>query len=280
MTYNLEVLRELKKIADKLWVNLSDLIFDSGESIILIKNDEKLEGSIGGDQIVATSKFDRWKLISKITIPDNFVSKKPLHFCFVLDKSWAVQDINAEWYIWKNAKVRIFAYCLSLDANAKHIDNKKFFIKQWWVLENYEFHYYWGDANIYVETNVEVFLEKDAKYINEFISTVGKLGEIKTTNKIYCRGENSSAEVLTKADIKDWDKIWSNTEIHLIWTDSRWLLRSKSITREGWTNIFDWKIIWKGDYCKWHIECDEISLGKCKIVTKPQLIVENPHSWL
>ena len=105
-------------------------------------------------------------------------------------------------------------------------------------------------------------------------------GVIKTTNKIYCRGENSSAEVLTKADVKDGDKILSNTEIHLIWYNCRWLLRSKTVTRNGGTNIFEWKIIWKGDYSRWHIECDEISLGKCKIMTKPELIVQNPTSRL
>jgi Fe-S cluster assembly scaffold protein SufB len=67
---------------------------------------------------------------------------------------------------------------------------------------------------------------------------------------------------------------------YLEWKNSSGLIQSKSVTYEWWTNKFVWKLVWKWDNTKGHIECDEISMGNCTISTSPQLLVENPTSRL
>jgi Fe-S cluster assembly scaffold protein SufB len=55
---------------------------------------------------------------------------------------------------------------------------------------------------------------------------------------------------------------------------------SKSVTFEWWKNIFKSNIIWAWDDSKGHIECSEISMWDCEIITIPSLKVKNSSSRL
>jgi hypothetical protein len=57
---------------------------------------------------------------SIIRVPDNYVMEDPWYFCFSLDQNGTKQAVSPTWYIGKNAKVKIFAYCFGLDKDVTH----------------------------------------------------------------------------------------------------------------------------------------------------------------
>jgi Fe-S cluster assembly scaffold protein SufB len=213
-------------------------------------------------------------------VPDWYVSDKPLHFCFILDSKWTKQAVQPTWYIWKNAKIKIFAYCFGLDYEVTHGDWKKYYLEEGAQLEVYEFNYNSQKSYMKVYNTFYAQLKNDAFFKNVYISTVGHLGHSITRWIVECIWENSKAEIISKSKILDKDISDLNIEILLKWKNASWIIQSKSVTYEGGKNIFNWKIIGEWDFTKWHIECDEISLWNALISTTPQLIVKNPTSRL
>ncbi len=276
-----EILIELKKIADKIWVSLKDLIF--WDNILVLKNEsqkQNIKKQIVDNQIQMETKVENGALKTIIKVPDWYEVKTPLHFCFILDKKWTKQAIQPTWYIGKYAKVKIFAYCFGLDFDILHWDGKKYYLEEGSELEVYEFNYNETQSYLTVYNSVYAELKDDAKFKNYYISTVGHLGHWVTKCLIKCLWKNSKAEFITKNKILDKDISELDIKIELIWEKSSWLIQSKSVTYKWWTNKFKWELVWIWDYTKGHIECDEISMWKCIIKTSPTLSVENPTSRL
>lgn len=278
-----EILQELKKIADKVWVSLKDLLFWNWENIIILKNEannSNLKKAINNNNISIESKIENNALKTIINIPDNYKSDVPLHFCFILDKKWSKQAVQSIRNIWKNSKIKVFAYCFWVEYEIIHWDWKTYNLSNWSSLEIYEFNYNSNNSYMKVYNNFIANLWKNSYFKNYYMSTVWNLWHDITKWEIYCNWENSTADIIIKNKILKNDISDVNIKINLIWKKSSWFIQSKSITYDWWTNKFVWTIIWKWDYSKWHIECDEISMWNCFISTSPQLIVENSTSRL
>lgn len=280
---NKEILEELKKVSDKVWVSLKDLIFWNWENILILKNQankDNIKKSISEDKIIMESKCENNLLKTIIKIPDNYKSKVPIHFCFILDQKWTKQAVQPTWYIWKNAKVKIFAYCFWLNYEIMHQDKKMYYLDEWASLEVYEFNYNMNSSYLTVYNTFTVHLADNAYFKNYYVSTVWHLWHGITNWKIYCKWKGSKAEFTAKSKILNKDVSDLEVVFYLEWEKSSWLMQSKSVTYEWWTNIFKWKIVWIWNDTKWHIECNEMSLGKCVISTSPSLKVKNPTSRL
>ncbi len=278
---SIEVLEELKKIAKLVWVSLKDLIFGNGENIVVLKNEADKKKVFSDTQIVLETKIDeRWALRTVIKVPDNYEAKAPLHFCFILDRKWVKQAVQPTWYIGKNAKVKIFAYCFGVEYEVTHADGKKYYLDEGASLEIYEFNYNADKSYLKVYNTFYAELKDNAYFKNYYVSTVGHLGHWTTRGHVKCLWKNSKAEFITKNRILEWDISDLDIKFELIVDNSWGLIQSKSVTYGWGTNKFVGQIIGKWDYTKGHIECDEVSMGNCLISTSPSLIVENPTSRL
>ena len=280
---NKEVLEELKKISDKVQVSLKDLIFWNWENIVILKNQSdknNIKKAMNEDKIVMESKIENNSLRTIIKVPDNYESKAPIHFCFILDQKWTKQAVQPTWYIWKNAKVKIFAYCFWIEYEVMHWDWKIYHLDEWASLEVYEFNYNTNTSYLTVYNTFTAYLADNAYFKNYYVSTVWHLWHGITKWKAYCKWKKSKAEFITKNKILDKDISDLDITFYLEWEESSWLIQSKSVTYEWWTNNFKWKIVWIWNNTKWHIECDEISMGNCIISTSPSLEVKNPTSRL
>ena len=278
-----EALKELSKIAKKVWVPLKDLLFGTWENVLVLKNDAdkwNISKAMAENQITMESKVEWNAMRTIVNVPDGYVSDEPIHFCFILDTKGTKQAVQPTWNIWKNAKVKIFAYCFWVEYEVMHWDGKKYYLDEWASLEVYEFNYNTMESYMTVYNTFYAELKDNAYFKNYYVSTVWHLGHGNTKWKMVCKWENSKAEFITKNRILDKDISELDIEIELEWKDSSWLIISKSATYECWTNKFIWKIYWRWDNTKGHIECDEISLWKCSISTSPTLFVENPTSRL
>ena len=278
-----EALIELKKIADKVWVSLKDLLFGSGDNIIVLKNEadsKNVKKDIVENQITMETKLENWAMRTVIKVPDGYQSDSPLHFCFILDQKWIKQAVQPTWYIWKNAKVKIFAYCFWVEYEVTHGDGKIYYLDEGAQLEVYEFNYNSEQSYMTVYNTFTAYLNDNAYFKNYYVSTVGHLWHGITKGKVYCQGDNSKAEFITKNRILEKDISDLDITFYLEWDNSSGLIQSKSVTYEGGTNKFVWKLVWKWDNTKGHIECDEISMWNCIISTSPRLEVENPTSRL
>jgi Fe-S cluster assembly scaffold protein SufB len=204
----------------------------------------------------------------------------PWYFCFSLDKNGTKQAVAPEWHIWKNAKVKIFAYCFGLDENVVHWDWKRYFLDEGSSFEVYEFNFNSDDSYMTVYNTFTAYVWKNAYFKNHYESTMGHLGHWITKWEVFLDWENAKADFVTKNKILKWDISDLDIKFHLNWKNSSWVIISKSVTFEWWKNIFKSHLTWNWDETQGHIECSEISMGKCQITTIPALEVNNPSSRL
>jgi len=282
-TMNKQVLWELAKIAKKVWVPLKDLLFGTGENILVLKNNAdkwNISKNMKEDKITMESKIEWNAMRTIVSVPENYVSNEPIHFCFILDTKWTKQAVQPTWNIGKNAKVKIFAYCFWVEYEVMHWDGKIYNLEEWASLEVYEFNYNTMNSYMTVYNTFTATLKDNAYFKNYYVSTVGHLWHGNTKWEIYCKWKNSKAEFITKNKILDKDISELNIKIFLEWEKSSGLINSKTVTYKWWKNIFKWTLIWIWDNTKWHMECDEISMWDCFINTSPSLEVKNPSSRL
>ena len=281
-----EALRELQKIAKRLNIPLSKLLFGTWENILVLKNNANKENitknlkEVKKKQITMESKVEWNAMRTVINVPDWYVSDDPIHFCFILDTKWTKQAVQPTWNIWKWAKVKIFAYCFWVEYEVIHGDWKKYNLDEWASLEVYEFNYNSDESYMKVFNTFTAKLEDNAFFKNYYVSTVWHLWHGITKWEVFCNWKNSKAEFTVKNRILDKDISDLDITFHLNWKNTSWTISSKSVTYWWWTNKFKAEMIWNWDDTKGHIECDEISMWNAIISTKPELLVKNPTSRL
>ena len=278
-----EALRELTKVAKKLNIPLKDLLFWTWSNIIVVKNNSEkwnISKTMTENQITMETKIEWNAMRTIVNVPDNYVSDDPIHFCFILDTKWTKQAVQPTWYVWKNAKVKIFAYCFGVEYEVMHGDGKKYYLEENSSLEVYEFNYNANNSYMTVYNTFYAELKENAFFRNYYVSTVWHLWHGNTKWEIYCKWKGSKAEFITKNRILDKDISELDIKIYLEWEKTSGIINSKTVTYEWWTNSFKGKLIWIWDDTKWHMECDEISMWNCSINTSPSLEVKNPSSRL
>lgn len=278
-----EALIEIKKIANKLKIPLSKLLFWTGENIILLRNNaegKNVTRDLSDQSITMDSKIEWNSMRTVINVPDNYVSDEPIHFCFILDQKWTKQVVQPTWNIWKNAKVKIFAYCFGVEYEITHWDWKQYNLDEGSSLEVYEFNYNSDESYMTVYNTFRAELWDNAFFRNYYVSTVWHLGHGITKWEVYCKWKNSKADFTTKNRMLEKDISDLNITFYLEWENSSWTIVSKSVTCDWWTNNFKAKIVWLWDNTKWHVECDEISMWSSVISTIPELLVKNSSSRL
>ena len=278
-------LNELKRVAKVLKMPLSALLMKktAKPNIVFVTNNvthDSVTKEVDTSEITMESKIEGNSMKSIIRVPDNYVMEDPWYFCFSLDSSWTKQAVSPVWHIWKNAKVKIFAYCFGLDEDVVHWDWKIYHLDEWASLEIYEFNFNSDDSYMTVYNNFTAYVWKNAYFKNHYESTTGHLWHGITKWNVYLQWENSKADFITKNKVLDKDISELDINFYLEWKNSSWVIISKSVTFGWWKNVFKSKLVWDGDDTQWHIECSEVSMWKCQITTIPALEVNNSSSRL
>ncbi|MCD5382721.1 SufD family Fe-S cluster assembly protein [Candidatus Gracilibacteria bacterium] len=252
-------------------------------NIIFLNNNSEKENftkEILNTAITVESSVENGVLRSIITVPDNYQDETPWYFCFQLDKKGTKQAVSPTWNVGKNAKVLIYAYCFGMETDVVHGDGKIYNIGDNSSLEIYEFNFNMYGSYMKVNNVFKAYLGKNAYFKNHYESTTGNLGYGNTRGEVYCNGENSKADFITKNRIMDGDVSKLDIKFFLNGKNSSGMMLSKSVTFEGGKNYFKGTIVGDGDNTSGHINCSEVSMGKCEIETLPCLKVLNPSARL
>jgi len=243
-----EAVKELAKMAKKVWVSLKDLLFGTWENIVVLKNEAdkwNISKAMQEARITMESKFIDGAMRTIVNVPENYQSKEPIHFCFILDKKWTKQAVQPTWYIGKNAKVKIFAYCFWVEYEVTHWDGKIYHIWENASLEVYEFNYNANESYMTVYNSFTAYLDDNAFFKNYYVSTVGHLWHGITRWTVYCKWKNSKAEFTTKNRILEKDISDLDITFYLEGEWSSGIINSRSVTYTWWTNKFVGKLIGK-----------------------------------
>ena len=278
-------LNDLKRVAKVLNLPLSKILMKktAKPNIVFINNNvnhDNVSKEVDTSEITMESVLEGNSMKSIIRVPDNYIMEDPWYFCFSLDKSWTKQAVSPTWYIGKNAKVKIFAYCFGLDKDVTHWDWKIYHLDEGSSLEIYEFNFNSDDSYMTVYNTFTAHVGKNAYFKNHYESTMWHLGHWITKWKVFLNWENSKADFITKNKVLEWDISDLDVQFELNWKNSSWVIISKSVTFEGWKNIFKSNLVWNWDDTMGHIECSEVSMWKCQITTIPSLQVNNHSSRL
>lgn len=278
-------LNEMKKVAQILNIPLSQILTKqtAKPNIIFINNNvthDSVSKEISDTSITMESKIEANSMKSIVRVPDNYVMEDPWYFCFSLTENWTKQAVAPEWHIWKNSKVKIFAYCFGLEENVTHGDWKKYFLDEGSSLEIYEFNFNSDNSYMTVYNTFTAHVWKNAYFKNHYESTMGHLWHWITRWEVFLEWENSKADFITKNRILAWDISDLDIKFHFLWEKSSWVIVSKSVTFEWWKNSFASTMIWEWVDTKWHTECSEISMWNCEIINIPKLQVKNASSRL
>jgi len=278
-------LNDLKRVAKVLDLPLSKILMKktAKPNIVFINNNvnhDNISKQLDTSEITMESKIENNSMKTIIRVPDNYVMEDPWYFCFSLDSKGTKQAVAPVWHVWKNAKVKIFAYCFGLDKDVTHWDWKTYHLDEGSSLEIYEFNFNTEGSYMTVYNTFTAYVGKNAYFKNHYESTMWNLWHWITKWKVYCQWENAKADFITKNKVLDWDISDLDIKFFLEWKNSSWVIMSKSVTFEWWKNIFKSNMVWDWDDSKWHIECSEVSMWKCQITTIPALEVNNPSSRL
>ncbi len=278
-------LNDLKRVAKVLNLPLSKILMKktAKPNIVFINNNvnhDNISKQVDTSEITMESKIEWNSMKSIIRVPDNYVMEEPWYFCFSLDQNGIKQAVSPTWYIGKNAKVKIFAYCFGLDKDVTHWDWKIYHLDEWASLEIYEFNFNSDESYMTVYNTFTAYVGKNAYFKNHYESTMGHLWHWITKGRVYLEWENAKADFITKNKVLDGDISDLDIEFHLKWKNSSWVIMSKSVTFEWGKNIFKSKLVWDWDLTQGHIECSEVSMWQCQITTIPALEVNNPSSRL
>ena len=240
MTLTKTPLNELKKVAKVLGVPLSKILLKqtAKPNIIFVDNNathDNITKEINDTTITMESKIENNSLKSIIRVPDNYVMEEPWYFCFSLDSAWTKQAVSPTWYIGKNSKVKIFAYCFWLEEEVTHGDWKKYYLDDGASLEIYEFNFNSDNSYMTVYNTFTAHVWKNAYFKNHYESTMGHLWHWITKWEVFLEWENAKADFITKNKILKGDISDLDIKFHLKWKNSSWVMISKSVTFEGWT---------------------------------------------
>lgn len=274
-----QILSEIKKIADRLDVKLKDIVFHDHSDIVYLEDDKVLKKSVE-QWIDVNWKFENNVLKTTVTIPDNYVSDIPLQFCFYLKWKETLQKIETVFNVWKNANVRVFSNCMTVESVWRHEDMKTFHLGEGSRLETYELHLNTKRSASKTNTTSKVYIGENAYFSNEFVATVWNIWNLNKSIYVYLEWDSSKTDLLSRINLKKDDHANSYNEILITWKEAKAILKSKSVSSEWSSNKFVWKMIWEWDKCIWHIDCEEVLLWKGDVQSMPELKVNNPSARL
>ncbi|RLF35261.1 MAG: SufBD protein [Thermoplasmata archaeon] len=194
----------------------------------------------------------------KIKVDDNIRIKNKVHLCFGITKEKAIQKINMDVDVGKNAKISILSHCIFPKAvNIKHIMDAKIKIDEGSIYTYEEKHIHSMDGNIEVYPKAFVEVGKKSRFKTEFELIKGRVGKLDIDYEIT--GEkNSVIEMTSKVSGKNDDIIKIKEVGNLIGENAKGVLKSRIAVRDNASAEVYNTIVATAPYARGHVDCKEI----------------------
>ena len=211
----------------------------------------------------------------KMAVSKDVKIKEPIHLCFGLTHEQALQKINLNILVSKNAKICVIAHCLFPQAiKVKHIMKARIRIKENATYVYKEKHFHGVQGGVKVDAKTIVKLDKRAIYKNTFVLIEGSVGKLNLDYNVTGK-EESVAELMTKVSGSGKDIIKVREVNNLIGEKARGVLSSKiAVCDDAKAEVYN---VMKATapYAVGHIDCQEIIQDNGEATSIPIVKVNN-----
>ena len=214
----------------------------------------------------------------KIKVDDDTVIDKKMHMCFGITHEKALQRINMDIDIGRNASISILSHCIFPKAlDIKHIMDAKIKIGENSSYSYEEKHIHSMDGGIEVYPKAVVELNKKARFKTTFELIKGRVGKLDINYSITGL-EESVMEMMSKVSGRRDDIIKIKEGGNLIGRKARGVLTSRVAVRDNAKAEVYNIIKATAPYARGHVDCKEIIQDNGIATAIPVVEVKHPKA--
>ena len=214
----------------------------------------------------------------KIKVDDGVVIEKKVHLCFGVTHEKALQKIEMNIDIGKNASISVLSHCIFPKAvDVKHIMDAKINVGENASYTYEEKHIHSVDGGIEVYPKADVKLDKKAKFKTTFELVKGRVGKLDINYSVTGLKE-SVMELMSKVSGQGDDIIKIKEGGNLIGEKARGVLTSRVAVRDNAKAEVYNIIKATAPYARGHVDCKEIIQGNGVATAIPVVEVKHPKA--
>jgi len=241
----------------------------------LVINKDKIIDSNTVEGLVVKAREIKDGVNVEIRLKKNTVIENPVHLCFGITDSQAIQKIIINVETEENSGISILAHCVFPNAtDVKHIMYGKIRVGKGSRYSYYERHIHGEYGGTTVIPKARIVLEERARFKTEFELLKGRVGTIDIDYEIVCK-KDSVMELATRISGTGNDVIKIKEAGQLIGENARGVLRSKIALRHNARAEIINKLIASGRYSRGHVDCSEIIRDNAVASAIPIVEVKN-----
>lgn len=213
-----------------------------------------------------------------INLDEGTVIEDPVHLCFGVTDEEAVQNIEMDINIEKNAEIGILAHCVFPQAkDVEHIMNADIRIGPGANYTYLEKHIHSSEGGIKVIPKADILLEEGARFRTDFELIEGKVGMIDIDYETTAK-KDSVLEMMAKIDGKGNDEINISEKGNLEGENSKGVLTTRVALRdEAEAEVYN-KLKADAPNARGHVDCKEIIQGDGRAEAIPIVDVQHPEA--
>jgi len=211
-----------------------------------------------------------------ITVAKDVQIDRQMHLCFGVTREQAVQRIDMDITLERNAGISVLSHCLFPRAvDVEHVMDARIHIGENASYSYDEKHIHSEEGGIAVYPSAEVELERNARFATVFELIQGRVGILNIDYGITGH-EHSTLEMLSKVSGRADDHIKINERGDLVGEGARGVLNSRVAVRDDATAEVYNKLRATAPYVRGHVDCKEIIKDNGQATAIPIVEVLHP----
>lgn len=211
-----------------------------------------------------------------ITVAEDVRIDRQVHLCFGVTREQAVQHIDMDVTLERNAGISVLSHCLFPRAvDVEHIMDARIHVGENASYSYDEKHIHSEEGGIAVYPSAEVELESNARFATVFELIQGRVGILDIDYGITGH-EHSTLEMLSKVSGRADDHIKINERGDLVGEGARGVLNSRVAVRDEATAEVYNKLRATAPYARGHVDCKEIIKDNGRATAIPIVEVLHP----
>ncbi len=213
-----------------------------------------------------------------IKVKKGTVFENPVHLCFGVLETDAIQEIKMNIHIEDNAKIDVFAYCtFPFAKDVLHKMDADIYVGKNAHYSYFERHIHGVNGGVKVVPKARVVLDKGARFKTEFELIKGAVGLIDIEYHTVCN-ENSVMEMEARISGRNHDVIKIREIGHLKGKNSMGLLTTKIAVQDNATADVYNELTASAEDARGHVDCHEIVQGNGIASATPIVKVMHPKA--
>ena len=256
---------------------IDDVLHDKETAHLMINLNRVLSRNDVPGLEVETEEFDEGVKV-KMVVKKGTVIKKPVHLCFGITHTQAVQKIIMDLTVEAGAKIDVFSHCIfPKGGDIKHIMEAQINIEEGGSYTYLERHIHANEGGIYVYPKAKIKLGPHARYKSDFELLRGRVGLIDIDYEADCEA-HSTLEMTAKINGFGDDVIKIREVGNLLGEYATGVLTSRIAARErARAEVYN-KIYANAPYARGHVDCKEIIQGNGVAQAVPIVEVAHPKA--